>query len=600
MSRMGESLERTESFSSEQSTELRQPGSLLVVSGTASFTAPLPVDGVVLVGRTAEADLRFESSAISRRHGRFMSSRGSVYVADLGSHNGTRVNGDLVEGSRLLSAGDVVTMGDVTFVLLPQQRGGARAMVDFATLRARMDQELERAVDHGRPFSLLALSLGDGSPARSRVEARLLSLVERSDLAGWAGSREILIGLPERSADAARACARRILEGLHGEGLHARGGLSACPTDGCDVDALISGARAAAESVKPGAVGLAGEVLLRITAGERTIVLADSAMLRIFDLVRRLAPTDLPVLILGETGTGKENIALALHHQSPRAQRPLVTINCAAIPDNLAESELFGHEAGAFSDAKTAKPGLLERAHGGTLFLDEIGELPERVQAKLLRFLESKRLQRLGDVREREVDARVVAATHRDLESDVRERRFREDLLFRLRVASMTLPPLRQRPREIPILARHFVAEARARAGRPPARLSDGALAHLLGHAFRGNVRELKLAMEYAAQLSVGDTIELSDLPESIRPEASAEPRPNDGVGAPRSGAASSPRPVSLHEELRALERARVEEALAMCGGVQVRAAEILGMPIRTLAYKVRQYELGARPKKAG
>src|SRR5262249_48718066 len=157
---------------------------------------------------------------------------------------------------------------------------------------------------------------------------------------------------------------------------------------------------------------------------------------------------------------GKENAALALHHGSRRGGKALVTLNCAAIPDNLVESELFGHEAGAFSDARVAKPGLLEKASGGPLFLDEVGELAQRVQAKLLRALDTKRTMRLGDVREREVDLRVVAATNRDLEAECRARRFREDLYFRLGAASVCLPPLRDRPREVPILARRFLAAA--------------------------------------------------------------------------------------------------------------------------------------------
>jgi DNA-binding NtrC family response regulator len=334
---------------------------------------------------------------------------------------------------------------------------------------------------------------------------------------------------------------------------------------------------------------LAAETAVRHVIGERTIVVADPAMIRLFDLVRRLAASDLAVLVLGETGAGKENAAAALHFWSARESRPLVTLNCAAMPEALVESELFGHEKGAFSDARAAKPGLLERADGGTVFLDEVGELPLGVQAKLLRALEAKRITRLGDVRERAVDFRVVAATNRDLEAEVAAGRFRRDLSFRLGAAVVELPALRDRPREVSILARVFLAEACARAGRPPLELSEAALVRLGAYAFPGNVRELKNAMDYAAATADGAVVEPWSLPDRIagRPDP-----PSAGASAPPSGPRRF-RPVA--EELRELERTRMVEALEETGGVQTHAAELIGMPIRTFAFKLKQYGISAK-----
>jgi two-component system, NtrC family, response regulator AtoC len=275
---------------------------------------------------------------------------------------------------------------------------------------------------------------------------------------------------------------------------------------------------------------------------------------------------------------------------SARADKPMITLNCAALPETLVESELFGYERGAFSDARAPKLGLLEREHGGTVFLDEVGELPLGAQAKLLRALEAKRITRLGDVREREVDFRIVAATNRDLEAESRAGRFREDLLFRLSTAVVALPPLRHRPREVPLLSRLFLAAARARAGKTPLELSEAVLARLATYPFPGNVRELKNAMEYAAAIAEGDVVELWSLPDRIAgPGASATPAAGEHASQP------PPRFRPVVEELKELERTRMREALAVTGGVQTRAAELIGMPTRTFVFKLKQYGIEAK-----
>ncbi len=294
-------------------------------------------------------------------------------------------------------------------------------------------------------------------------------------------------------------------------------------------------------------------------------------------------------LVTGETGSGKESAARAVHHFSPRRAGPMVSLNCAAIPEGLVESELFGHEKGAFSGAAATKVGLFEAATGGTLFLDEIGELPLGTQAKLLRALDGAKITRVGAVVERAIDVRIVAATNRDLLAEVKAGRFREDLYFRLGGATVAVPPLRDRPRDLPLLARELLVAARTRMGRDAVGIGGSAMHVLAQHRWPGNVRELKHAMEYAAAIVDGDEVDVWHLPPAIAGDA-------DDVDVDDGDAATSPRSVAsfrpIAEELRALERKRMVQALEAARGVQTRAAELLRMPRRTFVAKVKEYEL--------
>jgi DNA-binding NtrC family response regulator len=293
------------------------------------------------------------------------------------------------------------------------------------------------------------------------------------------------------------------------------------------------------------------------------------------------------VLIQGETGVGKEIAAAAIHHLSKRQGKPFVSVNCAALPESLVESELFGHERGAFSGAVAAKTGLLETANSGTIFLDEIGELPLPIQAKLLRVLETQRLMRVGDVRERPINVRIVAATNRDLQTEVAANRFRKDLFFRLGAARLTLPPLRDRRRELPVLARALLAEACIRIEREPIEISSAAMYRLQAYSWPGNVRELRNLMDFVAATVEGSTLLPLHIEEQLAETGSLEPV-----------AAALPQPTRfrpIEEELRELERQRMAEALTAAKGVYTHAAELISMPIRTFTNKLKLYQLGNR-----
>jgi DNA-binding NtrC family response regulator len=405
-------------------------------------------------------------------------------------------------------------------------------------------------------------------------------VLRRIDVVGRLDERHLAVVLPELRPAAARAAAERIARALASPV-----GLAHCPDDGSRGDPLLAAARSAS-ALAPAGVSEASACVTTLELGGATALIADPAMRQVYDLLKRLAPSDLAILISGETGAGKELVAQAVHAWSPRASGPFVAINCASLPESLIESELFGYEKGAFSGALSSKPGRIEVAAGGTLFLDEIGELPQPAQAKLLRALETRRAVRLGGLKELALDVRVVAATNRDLRAEIKLGSFREDLYFRLSGARVALPPLRDRPRELALLARFFLE--RACAGRPAPSLSAGAMAELARHPWPGNVRELKHEMEYLAATVAEPVVEPWHLSERLAPLA--EPMAS---ATPDPAARSQLRPIA--DELRELERRRMSEALAAAGGVQRRAAAMIGMPVRTFTMKYKQYGLGDR-----
>ncbi len=307
------------------------------------------------------------------------------------------------------------------------------------------------------------------------------------------------------------------------------------------------------------------------------------AIQKVFQLIKKVAPTESTVLILGESGTGKELVARAIHNQSRRREGPFIPVNCGAIPEELLESELFGYEKGAFTGASRSKPGRFELAQGGTIFLDEIAEMSPKLQVKLLRVLQEKTVERLGSERPITVDIRIIAATNRDLEKEVAEGRFREDLYFRLNVIPIKLPPLRERKEDIPLLAEHFLARFCEREEVPRKRLSEKALKRLMEYHWPGNVRELENLMERLVILTEREVIEEEDLPEHIRvPRISTNP----GVKV------SFKEGVSLPQALREFERSLILQALEASGGVKSRAARLLGIKRTTLIEKMKRLGL--------
>jgi DNA-binding NtrC family response regulator len=320
-----------------------------------------------------------------------------------------------------------------------------------------------------------------------------------------------------------------------------------------------------------------------------SLVGSGAAMQRVFETIKKVAETDLTVLIRGESGTGKELVAEALHASSPRRARPFVAVNCAAISKELVESELFGHEKGAFTGADARRQGRFEAAHGGTIFLDEIGDMPLETQAKVLRVLESRTLERVGSTKPIAVDVRVVAATHRDLEADVAAGRFRQDLYYRLRVVEAALPPLRERLEDVPLLCERFLRRIAERLGRAPKTLTDGALARLVRHGWQGNVRELKNVLERAAVLASAEAIDEADLDLG-------------GAAGLAAGAASVSTAIPFAEAkkraISSFERAYLEEALRKNDGNVSRTAEAIGMVRQSLQQKLKELDLRPGGKK--
>ena len=315
--------------------------------------------------------------------------------------------------------------------------------------------------------------------------------------------------------------------------------------------------------------------------GEGPIIGTSPAMSRVRDVIARVADTDLSVLIRGESGTGKELVAQALHQRSRRRARPFVAINCAAISRELVESELFGHEKGAFTGASARRIGRFEASSGGTMFLDEIGDMPLETQAKVLRVLEERTIERVGSTRPIEVDVRLLAATHRDLEAEVKRGRFREDLYYRLRVVEITLPPLRERQADVPALATRFLQGVATRLGREQKPLSAAALSALSRHSFPGNVRELRNVLEQAAVLAEGPAIETSDL------------RLEGDTAAPMPSGTSFVE--AKRRTIEAFERRFLGDALREHGGNVSRTAEAIGMVRQSLQQKLKELGMSAR-----
>lgn len=317
------------------------------------------------------------------------------------------------------------------------------------------------------------------------------------------------------------------------------------------------------------------------------IVAKSKAMKDVFETVKRLANFNTTVLITGKSGTGKELLARAIHHNSPRKGKPFVAINCGAIPENLMESELFGHKKGAFTDASRDKRGLFEEANGGTLFLDEIGEMPPHLQVKILRVLQEQQIHRVGDEQAINIDVRVIAATLRDLEQDVESGRFRDDLYYRLNVVSIHLPSLQDRPEDLPVLISHFIDKHNKRLGLSIKEVSADAMRALCGHEWRGNIRELENCIERSMVMTDGEQINLESLPDAVLKGQSGA-----GKEASNQQQILALDSLSIKQHSRILEIKLIQKALEKTDGNRTHAAKLLDISHRALLYKLKDYGL--------
>ncbi len=549
--------------------------SLLVVRDGEISSYPLPAAGRLLIGRAPHADVRIDHGSVSREHAALHLGEG-IRIEDLDSANGSRLRELPLRAGQPVEVfpDDVIDLGAVLLVIQYRRlEQRLRRACDPAFFELRVEEACEERQKGGPPLAVVELAV-EGPLGTHAVQLLLASQLSRQDLIASpsAGSYQLLF-LSSAPADAERRV-ETIRDQLRQRGMRVRATVRACPRDGATAADLL---------------GHALEEVATISTRRPSadFVVQDETMRRVCRLLSKIADSELSVLLLGETGVGKELCAELVHHLSPRRDQPLLRLNCAALSESLLESELFGYERGAFAGANSAKAGLLEAASGGSLFLDEIGDMPLATQIKLLRVFEAKEVLRLGARSPKQVDLRIIAATHQDLNERITAGSFREDLFYRLNGISVIVPPLRERHDDIEPLARHFLQRYSKRERTPPA-LSEAAIDWLEGHAWPGNVRELRNLIERALILCEGEVIEPAHLPfdaSQARPSlASSEPPPPVALNG-------------LRNEVKTLERQRIEHALAECHGNQRRAAEMLGLSRGALLRRLEQFGI-PRPRK--
>ena len=564
----------------------REPRVSLVFYFREGAKIVVPGPEPLVVGRTFPADIVVDDPSVSRAHARFfVAPDGGIVFEDLGSTNGTRLNGTPVQRGRI-APGDEVRVGDVSVALhVLSTEAGVQGLLGYDTFVRLLEDELVRARTFARPLTLLMVGArAPGHPLRTWSRA-LLENLRPVDRAAVYAADAVLVALPETGRADAEARGAAMVMG----DAALRFGFAIFPEDGTTVDELLDAARtnmvrgsSASQSPPSSGPGIVMSPKMRV----------------VWDMIERVAPSILPVLVQGETGTGKEVVARALHTRSNRKEGPLRTVNCAAIPEYLLESVLFGHEKGAFTGADRTTKGLFEQAHGGTLMLDEVGELPAQAQAALLRVLETKQIVRVGGDRDLAVDVRVIAATHRDLEKMCAENAFRWDLFYRLHGVTVALPPLRERTDEIRPLTDAFLRDACRDNGRSVRAIDETAMTALMHWHWPGNVRELKNVVERAVVIARTDVVTLEDLPERLRAARAASGAPaSDAASADPKGPAGAPRvvvdPALDYKERLRLEMQRYETdlivaALAQANGNVTAAAQALKIPVRTLTHKMQ------------
>jgi len=579
---------------------------LVVTTANSSRVIELDDSSALTVGRTPPADLQIPDPSLSRQHARLRREGDAIRVVDLGSRNGTWVHGRRVEEA-LVRVGETIVIGKATLsVQLALQPEAAKfGLTSSPGMMAHIEQEFARSRTFSRPLSLLVVRpIMQGRHAATELRMRCLRALRSTDCAGLYDRNAVIVVLPETGREDARRVAERIVS-AEPPGVQLICGLAtlsegeACFTAAQFVSATWDAARTAS-ATRPIAVADSGEAPARPAPGGVEMVRRSPAMLELSRMVARLAPRPITVLLQGETGTGKELIANELHQRSSRAKSPLKVVNCAAIPDQLVESVFFGHVRGAFTGAHRDQTGIFAQAHGGTLFLDEVGELSRDAQAALLRVLESRRICPIGATQEREVDVRVVAATHRDLTAMSERGEFRVDLYHRLASVVLRVPPLRERREEVGPLLERFM-RALSGAGTKPPRVSEEAMAALYAYHWPGNVRELRNVVERALALYESGTIEVGDLPLHLSaPEPTLDREAVRVEPACKVRGLRAPEPCNLRDALQQRELELIQEALARSEGNQRRAAAQLRVPLRTLERKLRLQRQRSHSDEAG
>jgi DNA-binding NtrC family response regulator len=549
---------------------------LLIMSPDAFTMVPLPGRGTLTIGRSPEAAVQIEDPMASREHARLHIAE-TIAVEDVGSVNGTRVRDARILPGELVrvNPGEGIAIGS-TVLMVQQNRSahGRQRLWSHAYFETRLEAECARVATPTGGFALARLALEQPVAWTTLAPVFAREIPDPHVLAAYGPDNyEILI------LDGQREGAERLVEGVRAAlaavNAKCRTGLAWYPEDGRTVDAVLAKANARVKPPRP-------------ADNELPSMLPKGPMARIYDLAVRAAASNINVLILGETGVGKDVLARTIHNLSSRSGKPMLPLNCAGLAESLIDSELFGHERGAFTGANAPKPGLLETAQGGTVFLDEVGELPPATQVKLLRVIETREVMRVGALKPRSIDVRFIAATNRDLEYEVLQGTFRRDLFFRLNGISLTIPPLRERVSEIAGLSAVFIQQACKEAGRAEPVLSEEVLDLLEGYSWPGNIRELKNVIERAIVLCQGNEL----LPEHLP----LEKMTNDHLLDTRLQSTPPPFAQAVGSDAGD-ERQRILDALTACAGNQTRAAAMLGIPRRTFILRLDTYGI-PRPQK--
>ena len=571
---------------------------LLVSLDGALKAHDLPKSGQVSIGRTDDNDIAIYHSSISRYHARLHLGR-DIEIEDLDSTNGSWVGSTKLEANKpvTVSFDQPIDLAEVMVVLQQvSQPGRLRRLCSHDYFEMRLEEECLRSSSSGQPFAVMRLQVSR-DVAEDYLGALLVSVLRPIDMLALYAPGEYELLLPDVDEGQIRNLGEGILKKLEGKNIQASLGVASYPQDGSNPEVLLEKACATIRGDRES------------TPTPEDVIVRDEAMERLYQLLERVAPGKLSILLLGETGSGKEILAESLHRLSPRRDEHFLRLNCAALSETLLESELFGHEKGAFTGALQMKKGLLESADGGTVFLDEIGEMPMGTQAKLLRVLESGEVMRVGSLEAKKINVRFVAATNRNLEEEIKKENFREDLYFRLNGMSFQIPPLRERPEEIEPLASMFIDKAaKELAMKKPPQLSAAALKLMKNYSWPGNIRELRNAMDRAVLLSEAGTIKPEHLPQEkmsgVLTSGLAGAAP--GVAAKELGEKTGEFrmldgeptvPTQKHGEILNMEHQKILDALEQAAGNQTLAAEILEMPRSTFLKRLDAYGI-VRPRK--